>query len=59
MCTFMHKDIRKIRYNFLLENYSFQYKITKIMGIAVSFIIVCHIYELIDLTMRVFYVVCD
>lgn len=35
----MHKYIRKIRYNFLLENYSFQYKITKIMGIAASFIL--------------------
>ena len=34
----MHKDIRKIRYNFLLENYSFQYKITKIMGIAALFL---------------------
>lgn len=55
----MHKNTHKIRYNFLFENYSFQYKITKIMGIAVSFIIVCHIYEPIDLTMRVFYVVCD
>ena len=40
------------------ENYSFQYKISKIMGIAVSFIIVCHIYKFIDLSMRVFYMVC-
>lgn len=55
----MHKNTHKIRYNFLFENYSFQYKITKIIGIAVSFIIVCHIYELIDLTMRVFYMICD
>lgn len=33
----MHKDIRKIRYNFLLENYSFQYKIYNIIGIVALF----------------------
>ena len=58
MHEIIHTIIREFRIEFLLENYSFQYKITNIMGITVSFIIVCHIYKFIDLSMRVFYMVC-
>ena len=55
----MHKNTHKIRYNFLFENYSFQYKITKIMENTVFFITICPIYKFIDLAMRFIYLVCD
>ena len=46
MCIFMHKNICKIRYNFLFENYSFQYKMYKIIGITVLLITIWHLYDL-------------